>query len=85
MIFVKQSDIAGIDSSGIALDGLGMVKQWGTTQTSTITYGGTWGATVSYVNWLTNDVQYVLPSPNPYALSAGEPFLSNMAQPSAIT
>src|SRR6185312_1151424 len=85
VLFLKFGDPAGIDVSGLGLDGLGMVKQWGTTQTSTITFGGTWGATVSYVNWLTNDVQYVLPSPNPYALAAGEPYLSNMAQPSAVT
>lgn len=85
VLFFKYGDVAGIDVSALGLDGLGMARQWGTTQTSTITFGGTWGATVSYVNFLTNDVQYVLPSPNPYALAAGEPYLSNMAQPSAVT
>ena len=85
VLFFKFSDVAGIDTSALGLDGLGMARQWGTTQTSTITFGGTWGATVSYVQFLTNDVQYVLPSPNPYALAAGEPYLSNMAQPSAVT
>lgn len=85
VLFLKFGDPGGVDISALGLDGLGMVKQWGTTQTSTITFGGTWGGSVSYVNWLTNDVQYVLPSPNPYALSAGEPFLSNMAQPSAVS
>jgi len=84
VLFYKMSDPSGIDVSATGIDGLGMVKQWGTTQTSTITVGGTWGATVSYIVFLTNDVQYVLPSPNPYALAAGEPFLSNMAQPSAV-
>jgi hypothetical protein len=62
-----------------------MARQWGTTQTSTITIGGSWGATIAYVQLLTNDVQYVLPSPNPYAARSGEPFLQNMAQPSAVT
>jgi hypothetical protein len=82
---LKFSDPGGIDVSALGLDGLGMVKQWGTTQTSTITLGGTWGGSVSYVVFVTNDVQYVLPSPNPYALASGEPFLSNMAQPSAVS
>lgn len=85
VLFLKFGDPGGIDVSALGLDGLGMVKQWGTTQTSTITFGGTWGGSVALVNFLTNDVQYVLPSPNPYALAAGEPYLSNMAQPSAVT
>jgi hypothetical protein len=85
VVWIKNSDLAGIDLSAVGLDGLGMSRQWGTTQTSTISLGGSWGATVSYVQFLTNDVQYVLPSPNPYAARSGEPFLQNMAQPSAIT
>jgi hypothetical protein len=84
VIWLKQSDPAGIDVSGLGLDGLGMTKQWGTTQTSNITFGGTWGATTAYVMFLTNDVQYVIPSPNPYALAAGQPYLSNGLQPSAV-
>jgi hypothetical protein len=85
VLWLKNTDLAGIDVSALGLDGLGMARQWGTTQTSTITIGGTWGATVAYVQLLTNDVQYVLPSPNPYAARSGEPFLQNMAQPSAVT
>jgi hypothetical protein len=85
VVWIKNSDLAGIDLSAVGLDGLGMARQWGTTQTSTITFGGTWGGTVAYIQFLTNDVQYVLPSPNPYAARSGEPFLQNMAQPSAIT
>lgn len=85
VVWLKNSDLAGIDLSAVGLDGLGMSRQWGTTQTSTITLGGTWGATLAYVQLLTNDVQYVLPSPNPYAARSGEPFLQNMAQPSAVT
>jgi hypothetical protein len=85
VVWIKNSDLAGIDLSAVGLDGLGMARQWGTTQTSTITLGGSWGATVAYIQFLTNDVQYVLPSPNPYAARSGEPFLQNMAQPSAIT
>jgi hypothetical protein len=84
VLWWKNSDLAGIDISGTAVDGVGMARQWGTTQTSTITIGGSWGATVSYVQLLTNDCQYVLPSPNPYAARSGEPFLQHMAQPSAL-
>lgn len=85
VVWLKNTDLAGIDLSAVGLDGLGMARQWGTTQTSTITIGGTWGGTIAYVQLLTNDVQYVLPSPNPYAARSGEPFLQNMAQPSAVT
>src|SRR5215472_8577997 len=85
IVWLKNSDLAGIDLSAVGLDGLGMARQWGTTQTSTITLGGSWGATIAYIQFLTNDVQYVLPSPNPYAARSGEPFLQNMAQPSAVT
>lgn len=85
VVWLKNSDLAGIDVTALGLDGLGMSRQWGTTQTSTITFGGTWGATISYIQFLTNDVQYVLPSPNPYAARSGEPYLQNMAQPSALT
>lgn len=85
VVWIKNADLAGVDITALGLDGLGMSRQWGTTQTSTISVGGTWGATIAYIQLLTNDVQYVLPAPNPYAARSGEPFLQNMAQPSAIT
>jgi hypothetical protein len=84
VLWLKQSDPAGIDVSGLGLDGLGMSRQWGTTQTSNITFGGTWQSGVAYIYFLTNDVQYVIPSPNPYALAAGQPYLTNAAQPSGV-
>ena len=84
VMWLKQSDPAGIDVSGLGLDGLGMSRQWGTTQTSNITFGGTWQSGVSYIYFLTNDVQYVIPSPNPYALASGQPYLSNAVQPSGV-
>ena len=84
VIWLKQSAPAGMDVSGISLDGLGMSRQWGTTVTSNITIGGTWGSTVAYVQLLTNDVQYVVPAPNPYSAAAGQPQFSNAIQPSGI-
>lgn len=85
LIWLKNGDPGGLDLSALGLDGLGMVKQWGTTTTSTITLGGTWGTNVNLLKILTNDVQYVIPKGNPYALAAGQPFLSNAPQPSAVT
>jgi len=84
VIWLKQSAPAGIDISGVGLDGLGMSRQWGTTVTSNITIGGTWGATVTYVQLLTNDVQYVIPAPNPYAAASGQPQFQTAIQPSGI-
>ena len=85
VIFLKNGDPGGLDLSALGLDGLGMTKQWGTTTTSTITWGGSWGANVNLVKFLTNDVQYVIPKANPYALASGQPFLTNATQPSAVT
>lgn len=85
LIWLKNGDPGGLDITALGLDGLGMVKQWGTTTTSTITMGGSWGATVNLVKLLTNDVQYVIPKGNPYALAAGQPFLTNAPLPSAVT
>lgn len=85
LIWLKNGDPGGLDISALGLDGLGMVKQWGTTTTSTITVGGSWGATVNLVKILTNDVQYVIPQGNPYALAAGQPYRTNAPLPSAVT
>lgn len=85
VIFLKNGDPGGLDISALGLDGLGMVKQWGTTTTSTITVGGVWGANVNLLKMLTNDVQYVIPQGNPFALAAGQPFLTNAPLPSAVT
>lgn len=85
VIWLKNGDPGGLDISALGLDGLGMVKQWGTTTTSTITVGGAWGATANLVKILTNDVQYVIPKANPYALAAGQPYKTNSPMPSAVT
>lgn len=85
VIFLKNGDPGGLDISALGLDGLGMVKQWGTTTTSTITFGGSWGTNVNLLKFLTNDVQYVIPKANPYALASMQPFLTNATQPSAVT
>jgi hypothetical protein len=75
------SDVAGIDAQGAA-DGFGMNSFWGTVQSSTLEYDGTWGASVTLLEVLTNDVQFVNLAGNPYAF-AYSGYLQAPAQPIA--
>ena len=61
-----------------------MGAQWGTTQSSTLEIDGTWGASAATLQVLTNDVQFVNLSGNPYAF-AYSGYLQAPAQPSART
>jgi hypothetical protein len=82
VIVLQMSDPAGIDCSGVAFPP-GMNKQWGTVQSSTIEMDGTWGASLDTVEVLTNDVQFVNLSGNPYAFAYPGVYLQAPAQPSA--
>ncbi len=66
----QMSDMAGVDSQGVA-EMLGMGAFWGTVQSSTIEIDGTWGATASILEVVTNDVQFVDLAGNPYAFAYG--------------
>lgn len=79
----KMSDLTGIDVQGSAT-GFGMDAFWGTVQSSTIEFDGTWGATAATLVVLTNDVQFVNLAGNPYAF-AYSGYLQAPAQPSART
>lgn len=79
----KMSDLTGIDAQGAAT-GFGMDAFWGTVQSSTIEIDGTWGATATSLQVLTNDVQFVNLAGNPYAF-AYSGYLQAPAQPSART
>ena len=67
---LQMSDMAGIDVQGAA-EAFGMGSFWGTVQSSTLELGGTWGATASVLEVLTNDVQFVDLAGNPYAFAYG--------------
>lgn len=79
----KMSDLTGVDTQGTAT-GFGMDAFWGTVQSSTIEFDGTWGAASATLVVLTNDVQFVNLSGNPYAF-AYSGYLQAPAQPSART
>lgn len=83
LIDYKMSDLTGIDVQGAAT-GFGMDAFWGTVQSSTIEIDGTWGATATSLQVLTNDVQFVNLAGNPYAF-AYSGYLQAPAQPSART
>jgi hypothetical protein len=67
---IQLSDMAGIDAQGVA-EAFGMGAFWGTVQSSTLEVGGTWGATATVLEVLTNDVQFVDLAGNPYAFAYG--------------
>lgn len=83
LIDYKMSDLTGIDAQGAAT-GFGMDAFWGTVQSSTIEIDGTWGASATSLQVLTNDVQFVNLAGNPYAF-AYSGYLQAPAQPSART
>jgi len=67
---IQMSDMAGVDTQGVA-EMLGMGSYWGTVQSSTLEFAGTWGATATILEVVTNDVQFVDLAGNPYAFAYG--------------
>ena len=81
VISLSMSAMAGIDAQGTA-NSLGEEPFWGTVQSSTITLSGTWGANVTLLEQITNDVQLVDLTGNPYQFNQGV-YLQAPAQASA--
>ncbi len=79
-IALSMAALSGVDAQGTA-SSLGEEPFWGTVQSSTVTLSGTWGASVTLLEQLTNDVQLVDLTGNPYQFSSGT-FLQAPAQPS---
>jgi hypothetical protein len=77
----KNTALSGIDVQG-SQENYGLGAFWGTVQSSTLEFAGTWGGTVATLEVLTNDVQFVSLEGNPWALGAGS-YLQAPAQPSA--
>lgn len=75
------SDVSGVDAQGTA-EGFGMNLFWGTVQSSTLEIDGSWGASATLLEMLTNDVQFVNLAGNPYAF-AYSGYLQAPAQPIA--
>jgi hypothetical protein len=80
-IALSMAAMAGLDAQGAA-NSLGEEPFWGTVQSSTITMSGTWGASVTLLEQVTNDVQLVDLTGNPYQFNAGV-YLQAPAQQSA--
>lgn len=80
-IALSMAAMAGIDAQGAA-NSLGEEPFWGTVQSSTITLSGTWGASVTALEQVTNDVQLVDLTGNPYQFNQGV-YLQAPAQVSA--
>lgn len=78
---LQMSDVSGIDAQGVA-EMFGMNAFWGTVQSSVVEISGSWGATSSILEVLTNDVQFVNLAGNPYAFAYGG-YLQAPAQPGA--
>ena len=81
VIALSMAAMAGADAQGLA-NSLGEEAFWGTVQSSTITMSGTWGASVTLLEQITNDVQLVDLTGNPYQFNQGV-YLQAPAQPSA--
>jgi hypothetical protein len=73
--------IAGADWQGSA-NGFGEEPFWGTVQSSTVSLSGTWGASITLLEQITNDVQLVDLTGNPYQFNQGL-YLQAPAQASA--
>lgn len=71
----------GVGVQGTSED-FGLDEFWGTVQSSVIGVAGTWGATATQLQVLTNDVQVVQLAGNPYEFAAGT-YLSAPAQTSS--
>ena len=78
---LSMAAVAGLDLQGPALT-LGEEAFWGTVQSSTVTLSGTWGATITLLEQITNDVQLVDLTGNPYQFNQGV-YLQAPAQVSA--
>ena len=81
VISLGMAAIAGIDTQGAA-NSFGEEPFWGTVQSSTISLSGTWGSTISTLEQITNDVQLVDLTGNPYQFNQGM-YLQAPAQASA--
>ena len=81
VIALSMAAMAGVDTQSVA-NSLGEEAFWGTVQSSTITLSGTWGASVTLLEQITNDVQLVDLTGNPYQFNQGV-YLQAPAQPSA--
>lgn len=81
VIALSMAAVTGIDAQGPAFT-LGEESFWGTVQSSTITLNGTWGSSVTLLEQITNDVQLVDLTGNPYQFNSGV-FLQAPAQVSA--
>lgn len=77
---LSMSAVSGADWQGSA-NSLGEESFWGTVQSSTVSLNGTWGSTAATLQQLTNDVQLVDLTGNPYQFNAGV-YLQAPAQPS---
>ncbi len=78
---LSMAAVAGIDAQGAAFT-LGEEPFWGTVQSSTISLSGTWGGSVTLLEQVTNDVQLVDLTGNPYQFNQGT-FLQAPAQVSS--
>jgi hypothetical protein len=81
VIALSMAAMAGIDAQGPAAS-LGEEPFWGTVQSSTVSISGTWGASITLLEQITNDVQLVDLSGNPYQFNQGV-YLQAPAQVSA--
>lgn len=81
VIALSMAAMTGIDAQGPAAS-LGEEPFWGTVQSSTVTLTGTWGSTAATLEQVTNDVQLVDLTGNPYQFNQGV-YLQAPAQPSA--
>ena len=81
VIALSMAAVAGLDLQGPALT-LGEEAFWGTVQSSTISLNGTWGASGGLLEQITNDVQLVNLTGNPYQFNQGV-YLQAPAQVSA--
>lgn len=83
VVVLKMADHAGVDVQGLA-EAFGLDEFWGTVQSSVLGIAGTWGASATGLEVLTNDVQVVSLAGNPYAF-AYAPYLQAPAQPPTRT
>jgi hypothetical protein len=81
VIALSMAAMTGIDAQGPAAS-LGEEPFWGTVQSSTLSLSGTWGGSVTLLEQITNDVQLVDLSGNPYQFNQGV-YLQAPAQVSA--
>lgn len=81
VVALSMAAMSGADFQGSATS-LGEEPFWGTVQSSTISLSGTWGASITTLEQVTNDVQLVDLTGNPYQFNQGV-YLQAPAQASA--